>query len=241
MRQAITRLGWVAVLAAAALPALSADQEIALTHKLTAGSAQRFHSVEAVKVMGTDVQVTRTFKRTVKEVKPTGEAVIEEVAEAGKVAVNGQEMDLPAGGSATVTTDRMGKVVQFKAPEGGLTTPAVAELLVDTAAPVYPEKPVPPGAAWTTEYPNPVVQGQTVQVKTTLTGTEKLDARDTVKLVQTAAPEVEAGKKLQVESTYWLEPATGTVAKYVTRLQGLPTQYGVLDITSTVTAEPADK
>lgn len=239
MQRVVSRLGWIAALTAVAVPVLAAG-EVTIAPKPQTGTL-RYHSEQTVNAQGMEIKVTRNYKVTVKNVKPTGEAEIEEATENGQVMFMGQSMDLPAGGPASITLDRQGKLVEFTAPAEGITTPEVARLMAQMGNPVFPTAAVAEGAEWTTEYSNPAVAGKKVQVKTKYLGTEKLDGKDAIKLKQGGAADVPDGKTVEGEATYWLDPATGATLKYEVTVKGLPTMYGYMDIKGTVTSVPETK
>lgn len=239
MQRVVSRLGWIVALSAIAVPVFAAG-EVTIALKPRPGTL-RYHSEQTVNAQGMEVKVTRNYKTTVKSVKPTGEADIEEATENGQVTVMGQSMDLPVGGPASMTLDRLGKVVAFTPPAEGITTPEVARLMAEMGNVVFPAAAVAEGAEWTTEYVNPAVEGKKVQVKTKFLGMEKLDGKDAVKLKQGGAADVPDGKAVEGEATYWLDSATGAVLKYEVTVKGLPTMYGYLDIMGTVTSVPDTK
>lgn len=239
MHRVVSRLGWIVALTAVAVPVLAAG-EVTLALKPQTGTL-RYHSEQTVNAQGMEIKVTRNYKTTVKTVKPTGEAEIEEATENGQVTLMGQSMDLPAGGAATMTLDRRGKLVEFSPPTGGITTPEVARLMAEFGNVVFPAAAVVEGAEWTTEYDNPAVAGKKVQVKTKFLGTEKLDGKDAIKVKQGGSADVPDGKTVEGEATYWLDPATGATLKYEVTVKHLPTMYGDLDIKGITTAVPDTK
>ena len=239
MQRVVSRLGWIVALTAAAVPVLAAG-EVTIAFKPHPG-ALRYHSEQTVNAQGMEIKVTRNYKTSIKSVKPTGEAEVEETTENGQVTVMGQSMDLPASGATTVTLDRLGKLVEFSPAAGGITTPEVARLMAEMGNVVFPAAAVAEGAEWTTEYTNPAVEGKKVQVKTKFLGMEKLDGKDAVKLKQGGAADVPDGKTVEGEATYWLDPATGNMLKYEVTVKGLPTMFGYLDIKGMTTVVPDAK
>ncbi|HLJ57699.1 MAG TPA: hypothetical protein VKT77_21870 [Chthonomonadaceae bacterium] len=226
-------LGIVAV-ALLATPVRADDKPVTLSRTFNKGDVVRMSIETTVDANGSEVLVKLTSRATVKAVKDAGQLVVESQDEAGKVTVNGSDMDIPAGGITTLTYDKTGKLVEFKAEEGGILTPEVLRLLETMRMPILSDKQVKSGDSWQTEFDNPAVKGKKFTVKTTFAGVDKVDGADLWRLKQEGAPDTDAnGAKMGYDGTYWLDPATGQIVKADVKIKDEPTiMYGTLTLTT---------
>ena len=235
-------IGTVAAVAFLLAAGAYAEGEVTIARKVTAGQALRYKVTQKADVMGAQADVALSFQRTIKTLRPDGGWVQEEQNEGGKVTIGGMEMDIPAGAGPILTFGKSGNVLKFDRPAGyqAIFSPQVDEALADLVNPALPDKAVPVGAAWTTTYEDPANAGKKLEVKTTYAGKEKLDGKDALKLTQTGGTTVEA-QNLQVQVTFWLDPETGTAWKSEATVRSLPTQFGVMNLTTTATLVPTAK
>lgn len=228
---------------AACMVARADDKPVTLARAFKKGDVGRMKIETTVNVNGGDVLVNLTSKSTVKEIKDNGQIVMEFQDEAGKVTVNGSDMDIPAGPPMTIAYDKSGKLVDLMANEGtGILTPEVLRLLETMRMPILSDKEVKAGDAWQTEFDNPAVKGKKFTVKTTYLGTEKVDGTDLWKIKQTGEPETDAaGAKMGYDATYWLDPSTGYLVKSDVKITDQPTkQYGTHSLTTKSSRIKAD-
>ena len=201
-----------------------------LARTVKVGDTLRYKGNIAISVGGTDVTVEQNRKHTVKEVKENGDVVIEVGDEGGKVNIGGTDMDTPAGSPATVTTDKVGKIIAYKAPaeENQYLSPATLHLLQIVDRIIFPDKPVKPGDSWTAEIDNPTVKGKKVTIKTTYTGTDKVEDVAAWKVKQTVDADTDAGK-FSAEVTAVIESANGQLISAEQTLKGVPGIMGPVD------------
>src|SRR5579862_9721431 len=82
------------------------DTSVKLSRTFKKGDLIRMNIETTIDANGTEVLVKLSSKSTVKTVKENGQVVIESQDEAGKVTVNGTDMDIPDGGITTLTYDK---------------------------------------------------------------------------------------------------------------------------------------
>jgi len=222
------------------------DAAVKLTRTFKEGDLVHYKSTIKVSVMGMDVVVTSLEKRTVKEIKKTGEVVIVvEGEEGGSLSMNGADQPQPPAPPATETFDKSGKMAEFKpSVEGGFFDPGVGQLVAITHHFVLPDKEVKKDDTWETELDDPAVKGKKMTLKSSFLGIEKRDGKDLWKVKQKGEPLVDAaGGKMTFEFTGLLDPATGNMVHFEGTVKQIPTQFGSLDWTeeSNLQKPAADK
>ncbi|HLK55962.1 MAG TPA: hypothetical protein VKU00_05345 [Chthonomonadaceae bacterium] len=207
------------------------DSPVTLVRKDTVGETRALTMKLTSSLMGAEVKVEQKLKETTKEIKKTGEVVVEQKDEGSKVSINGMDMDQPPGPSATTTRTKLGKMVDWKVDKEdeqflSLKLQRLLEALNET---LFPEKAVKAGDSWETEIANPVIEDKKVKVKSTYVGTDKVDGVDLWKIKQTAEPVVNGdGDKVTHEQTVWIDPANGRLVKAEQEVKDIPTQLGKL-------------
>jgi hypothetical protein len=210
------------------------DNPVTLSRTFKKGDISRVKIETAIDANGTDVLVKLTSRSTVKELKDNGQFEVETQDEAGKLTLNGSDRDIPAGAVTALTYDKTGKLVDFKAENGGILTPEILRQLEIMRMPILPEKAVKAGDSWQSEFDNPAVKGKKFTVKTTFAGMDKVDGTDLWKVKQGGSPETDAdGAKMGYDATYWLDPATGQIVKSEVTIKDEPTiMYGKHTLTT---------
>jgi hypothetical protein len=221
----------------AAMPVRADDKPVTLSRTYKKGDVVRIRIETAIDGDGSGVSLKLTSKATVKDVKDNGQVVIESQDEAGKLTLNGSDMDIPAGPVTTLTYDKAGKLIDFKSEEGGVITPETLRQLEIMRTPILPDKQVKAGDSWQSEFDNPAVKGKKFTVKTTFVGAEKTDGADLWKVRQEGSPEIDAaGAKMGFDATYWLDPASGQIVKADVKIKDQPTtMYGPHSMSTKVT------
>ena len=107
-------LGPMTVFAGTNSPVVRVQEATTLTRKVKVGDSVRYKTTLELTAQGTDVTVEQNRKRTVKEVKETGEIVTEVAGEGDKLIVGGESQDAPANAPTLVTTDKNGKILSYK-------------------------------------------------------------------------------------------------------------------------------
>lgn len=225
-----------AALLAAANVARADDAPVTLAYHVKKGDVAYHKATVTASIMGADVLVTTSTKSTVKDVKDNGDFVVEQTNLGTHVSFGGQEQDQDASAPVTVTRDKRGRLVDYKTDEAAqaFVAPEVQRLIAMLNEVLLPEKPVKQGDSWETVLDNPAAKGKKVTVKDTYLGTEKVNGVDAWKVHQTAEAVVDAdGNKMSVDSTIYMNPATGqamkgeAVAKDVPTLQAGPITMNV--------------
>ena len=214
-----------------------AEDAITLSRKFKEGDTVRYKATVNANVMGGEATVTTTSKQTVKKVKDNGEVIVSIVDEGGKLSFGGMEQDLPGGAEVVETRGKNGRITKLEFPSGGqeIMTPEIRELMSLISDVILSEKAVKSGDAWEVEVDNPAVKGKKVTFKSTFVGTEKLDDVTAWKVKQaTESLTDDKGAKLSSEFVYWLDPTTGYTLKAESKVDGIPTQFGVMSWTSKV-------
>jgi hypothetical protein len=206
-----------------------------MTRTWKKGDVVRMKIETTIEDLGAKLRLTS--KSTVTDIKDTGNVIVETQDEAGKLTLNGSDMDIPAGPATTLTYEKSGKLVDFKVQDGGVVTPEVARQLEILRMPILAAKEVNANDSWQTEFNNPAVAGKKFTVKSTYLGLDKVDGTDLWKVKQEGAPETDdKGAKMTVEATFWLDPATGMTVKAEVKIKDQPTtMYGTHSFTSVVT------
>jgi hypothetical protein len=213
------------------------DALVTLSRTFKKGDTVRMKIETRVDNNGTEIPLSLTSRATVKDVKDEGQVVVESQDEAGKLTINGSDMDIPAGPIETLTYDKSGKLVDFKSAEGGVITPEILRQLEIMRMPILPDKKVKAGDSWQSEFDNPAVKGKKFTVKTTFVGMGKVDGADTWQMKQEGAPETDGnGAKMGFDATYWLDPASGQIVKSDVKIKDQPTtMYGTHSLTTKAT------
>jgi len=222
------RIRILPILAAAALAAAAAGDEktVTLARTVKSGDVVEYKIVTNAEVLGGEAVVTQKSKVTVKEVKPNGDVVWVTETSEGKITFGGMEQEMPAQPPVTEIRSKTGRLVEYNRPEvqGGLTTAELEKAMSAMSETLLPEKPVAPGETWTVELDNPAVKDKKITVKTTFVGTEKVGEADAWKVQQKAEADADdKGAKLLIETTAFLDPATGLPVKSETKVSNLPT------------------
>ena len=236
-------LGIIA-LALLATSVFADEKPVTLSRTFKKDAVVRMNIETAIDADGTPVQVKLSTKSTVKAVKDNGQIVIETQDEAGKITLNGSDMDIPGGGITTLTIDKAGKLVDFKAAVGGILTPEILRLLETMRMPILSDKEVKTGDSWKSEFDNAAVKGKKFTVTTTFGGVDKVEGADMWKLKQEGAPDTDAsGAKMGFDATYWLDTTSGQIVKADIKIKGQPTiMYGTHSMTTKATrAKPEPK
>jgi hypothetical protein len=235
-------LGILPLALLAAVPLRADDKPVTLSRAFKKGDVIRMKIETLIDGNAGGAQVKLTSKSMVKEVKENGQVVVELQDEAGKLTLNGSDMDIPAGPITTLTYDKAGKLIDFKSEDGGVITPVTARQLEIMRMPILVEREVKAGDSWESEFDNPALKGKKFNVKTTFLGLDKLDGVDLWKVQQKGAPEIDSiGAKMGFEATYWLDPASGQTVRADVKITDEPTtQYGTHSLTTKVTRIKAE-
>lgn len=229
-----TRHAFLSLLALAALATTArADDAITIAHAYKVGDVGHYKISMTTNVMGADASLEQKVKMTVKELKANGDVVIVEESEGGKITFNGQEQDLPQTPPVTQTRDKLGRLVALKKEDNpqGFIAPEIEQIMAMLQMALLPDKAVKPGDSWTNDQDNPAVKGKKIAIKTTYVSTDKVNGTDLLKLKQTAEAETDAnGQKMVWDSTSWLDPTTGALARSEVKLKDLPTIAGLVQV-----------
>lgn len=220
------------------------DKPVTLKHAFKTGVTVHFASKMVAQVGETEATITRSASQTVKEVKPTGEAVLENTDEGGTASYGGQDRDIPGGTVTTLTLDKDGHIADFKTDGGGMAVASVeTQTLIAYAYHILlPTKAVAPGDSWETTLDNPAAKGKKLTLKTTFVGLDKVEGADVWKLKQTVDADIDnAEGKAKFESTTWLDPTNGMEVKSTSSAKNLPTNFGVMSWTVTTTRKADTK
>jgi len=231
-----TRLILPAALLAVGVAAFAQDA-VTLTRKFKEGDTIRFKTTVNASVMGGEAVVTTTSKQTVKKVKENGEVVVSIMDEGGKLSFGGAEQDIPGGAEIVETRGKNGRISRLEFPSGGqeIMTPEIRELMSLIPDVIFSDKAVKAGDAWEAEADNPAVKGKKIAFKSSFVGVEKVGEVAAWKVKQNAeALTDDKGAKLSSEYVYWLDPATGHLIKSQAKVDGIPTQFGVMSWTSKI-------
>jgi hypothetical protein len=234
LQSVLIALAAAAACAPSALAQATGDQPaVAIARIQKVGDIQRVKVLATAEVTGSTVDVERTVKSVVKEIKKTGEIVVISTDEGGKVNVGGQERDVPPSGPATITTDKLGRIVRYERPANDMSmmAPEVEQMMAVMQDYLLPEKPVKPGESWECQLPNPLIKDKKVQVKTTFVGLDKHEDAPVWKIKQVVTADVNTeGGKFTAEFVFLADPANGIAKLADGTMKGVPTQYGPLDI-----------
>jgi hypothetical protein len=215
-----------------ALPAMAQDKPVTLARIYKAGDTAKYSATINTNTMGMDIVVKTGYKATIKEVKPNGDVIIEQITEAGTVSMSGMDQEIPGGEKSVETRDKLGKLIEIKLPESAqsVLSPEVQKLAAITADVLLSGKEVKAGDTWSTEFDNPILKGKKFSVKTTYIGTEKLDGKELWKIKQLASVDVDdQGAKTVQDTITWLDPANGQMVKMEGTVKGIQTMFGPMD------------
>ncbi len=207
-------------------PARADDQPVTLAHTYKKNDSFRHKMTVNASVGGMDAVLVRTIKLTVKDIKDNGDVILEETDEGGQLTLNGADQSLPSQPPLTLTRDKTGKLLDYKADDsgGGFMAPEVQKLVAMISDTLFPNKPVKAGDIWQAELDDPVVKDKKVVVKGSFIGVEKVQDKDLWKVKQSAEAPVDAdGNKMTMEITMYLDPATGQPVKGEGSVKDLPT------------------
>ena len=220
-----------------------AQDAVTLARKFKEGDVIRFKTVLTANVMGTEAVATSISKQTVKKIHENGEVTVGILDEGTKLALMGQEQELPSAGEAVETRDKNGRIKKLELPAGSqeFMTPEIRQLTSILAEPMLGEKAVKSGDAWTAEVENPAVKGKKVAFKNSYLGVDKVGDVAAWKIKQTAEAVTDAqGAKITADNLYWLDPADGSVLKSESKVEGVPTQFGTMSWVSKVERAKAE-
>lgn len=228
-----------AALAAVALPVRAADGPIMLERKATRGDKVRVQSVMKGAVSGAEFEVTTITETEVDEVKPNGDTAFKVTEVESRLLVMGGEQPTQKAEPVLQVRDRRGRLLELTIQPNTVFAAGVDRLLVELTEPLLPDRPVAVNDSWETERPNPLVQGRTFKVRTTLAAVEKEGARTLWKLRQEAEVDTADAGLVKSEATFWLDAATGAEVKTEAKYSGVPSQFGAMEWTET--REPVKK
>lgn len=227
-------------------PPTAQDKPVSLVRTYKAGDANLYAFEIVLTFNGAEVPGNGAVERAVKEVKPNGDAVFTYTDRGTKYTLNGEEGTAPPEAPMTVIVDKRGKVlsVSRSATSMGLIPDGLMKLLAILSQCVLPDKPVKPGDKWTTEFDNPTMTNSKFTLKGTLIGPDKvgdqtyLKVRETVSDLLLDISEPGAGA-LSTQTTFWVVPDTGRVARLETTVKNLPIPaLGSADMTMKATIKP---
>jgi hypothetical protein len=207
------------------------DKPITLTRTYKKGESARYKAESKITTPMGEAKLTGTSHMIVKEVKPDGTVVVDEISEGGKISLAGMDIDIPQMPATTLTRDKSGRLTDYKRPETlqSQEDPAVAKLMASIGTALLTDKPVKVGDSWETQVENPLDTDNKVKVKTTFTGLEKVDDCELWKIKQyTEASTGKLGGKLIYSGVYWLDPANGQEMKAEVDIKDLPSNFGLL-------------
>ncbi len=221
----------------AVLQMARADDAVSLAANYSVGQSQRYKTTTVTQVLSKDVTLTEIVKRTVKEIKPSGDVVFVVAPESRTLVFGGSSpQNMPVGQSVTETYTKSGKLQDVQLPDisGGPITPAALQLLIAVNNPIFPDKPVKEGDSWETQLDDPVVKGKQVTIKDTYLGIEKNEGVTLWKIKQTVEAQVnDTGDKMTSEMTSLLDSTTGQIISEEGKVSGLPSgAFGLLSWTS---------
>ncbi len=232
---ALTVMGPVAVFADAGKPVLSiqdTDKTTTLTRTAKVGDSVRYQKVLEIAVGGQDVKVEQNHKQTIKEVKESGEEVIEVADEGTKIIAGADSNEVPPNALVTVTRDKSGKILTFKSSsDDPYLSASTLHLLTIADEVVFPDKPVKEGYSRKTEVENPAVKNKKATITTTFVSAEKVDGVDVWKVKQNLEAETDSGR-MKSEFLALIEVATGQTISGEQTITGVPTTMGPLDWTA---------
>lgn len=226
--------GVLAVVSLFGLAGARADEaKITVVRRLTAGKALNFKYSAKGEVAGTEFQVERTERLVVKSVREDGSVVLERTLEEGVLTLDGNAQDVKTTLPVTETRDRSGKLTIFKSVEaqGDVYGPEIAHILSLMREPIIGAKEISAGDTWDTKLDNPASKDSKITIKTSFSGTEKVDDASLWKFKQSAEPVVNRdGSKMSCETLFWLNPKTGVTEKSVATIKDMPTVHGPMNI-----------
>lgn len=227
-------------------PPAAQDKAVTLLRTYKAGDANLYAFEMVLTYNGAEIPGSGAVERTVKEVKPNGDVVFTYTDRGTKYVLNGEAGSAPPEPPMTVIVDKRGKVLSVSRPAAsmGLIPDGLMKLLAILSQCVLPDKPVKPGDKWTTDFDNPTMKNSKFTLKGTLLGTEKvgdqtyLKVRETVSDLLLDISEPGAGA-LSTQTTFWVVPDTGRVARLETTVKNLPIPaLGSADMTMKATIKP---
>ncbi len=206
------------------------EKTVTLANPLKAGDSVRYKNTSVIDIGGMEITLEQTQKRTVKDVKESGEITVIVAEEGGKVNFGAGDTEIPPSEPTTIIQAKSGKISSFK-PESEnmyLSVPT-RHLMVLGERVVLPDKPVKAGDSWTTEIDNPAVKGKKVTIKTTYIGPDKVDGAAAWKLKQTMEAATEGGK-MTAETTSLLDASNGQLLSAELVMKAIPANNGPIDL-----------
>lgn len=227
-----------AALAAQAPASQAPAKEVTLAATYKAGDVTRYKTRISFTAATAEGVLTSTNQATVKEIRKTGDIVVNTVIQDAHVSVGGNEQDVQDLPTIGQVRSKQGKLVEFTLGESMVMpfTPEVGRAIYQLSEVLFPEKAVAPGGTWQTELANPMVKGKKILVKDTFIGMDKVDTLDCWKIKQTGEADTEdPNARLKVEATFWLDPANGRIVKLEGTAKDVPTQLGPATLVTTQT------
>lgn len=167
------------------------------------------------------VNLTGVVVEKVVKVDADGTYSVEESQSGGKIKMKDYELDIPSTAPAKSRYKPNGEVIEFISEQG---IPELRSATLDVFR--QPDKPVKVGESWTWDSKGDAKLG-TVNVRGiyTLVGEETIAGKACVKIRQVVS-ETEGSEPASKESTIWLEIATSTYVKLVSKWTNVPMSGG---------------
>ncbi len=219
-----------------------ADDAVTLKYTDKVGDKLRQQIVIKASVQGIDAIMTNIQQSLIKEIKDTGDVTLLVTDEGGTLTLMGNDQKQEPSPDVTIKRDKTGKISSWK-PATDITGALPPEFLQTSAqfnTVILPTTPVKEKDTWKLELDNPMFKAKKIKIENTYVGIEKVDGVDLWKIKQTAnVPTDGEGGVAVFEGTFWLNPATGRPAKVEGKAKDVPSQFGKLSFTITITPAKA--
>jgi hypothetical protein len=231
---------------AVSMPAIARADDSPVTMKYIAKVGDVEHQQVLMKAMvqGIDAVVKNTQKRTVKDVKDTGETTYLVTDEGGTMTLMGNDQVQPAGPDVTIKRDKTGKIIDWKPAMdiNGALSPELMRTLAQLYTLILPTDAVKTNDKWKVELDNPLFKDKKIKIENTYLGLEKVDGVSLWKIKQTTSvPTDGEGGIATFEGTFWLKPETAQAIKIEGAAKEVPSQFGKLSFTVVVSPVKDDK
>lgn len=219
------------------------SQPVTLAYKFEKGVSITTKMVAHVLDPSGQSQVTlsSTAQRMVKEVKPDGSVVLAVTPGMTTIDFGSGPQPGPAQPPFTITFDKFGRFIAMDRGKnddmGGGVVPEALGLLEASIHVVLPDHPVKSGDTWQTLMDDPLVKDKKAQMKNTFDGTIVYHGQSCWKVEQSLQAPIDAdGNMLTVKTVAYLDPKDGTAVYTKQEVRNIPTiSYGLINWDSEMT------
>lgn len=232
MRNGLKLIGMAAV-AALALTAYAVQDAITIKHVQKVGDEAKYNLKAEMSVQGTDVTLNAVVTEKVSKVSDNGDYSVDATT-TGKLDFGGQEMDLPAQDTPTVTSyNALGQVLSIKEPSGSADAMRLAHL----QSLILPSTAIKVGDTWKSTIKKDDKGSVDAEGSYKVEAAEKVGAFDTYKITGTYK-ETSGDSPASSTGTYWINVKDGSLVKMTGTLKNAPfPQVGPLDAKVTLTRD----